>query len=260
MSALHHQKKRLLAARQQQHGGFALGMVAGLLIGLAMALGVALYITKAPIPFVNKVPQRTAEQDTAETERNRSWDPNAPLGSKNAPRPGAASTAGAPTPVPSAVPPAVPSVLPPGIATAPAVVQGAGPAVGSAAASSPSATNTAKPTRDPAAILAGGSPQANNLPTNSPAPGVVTSTAPALEAFVYFVQAGAYSRSEEAEQQRARLALMGQTAKITEREQAGRTMYRVRVGPFASRDPADALQSKLQEQSIESQIVRVERP
>jgi cell division protein FtsN len=267
MSALHHQTQgcrlspqsmaRQSMARQIQHGGFALGMVAGLLVGLALALGVALYITKAPIPFVNKVPQRTAEQDTAETERNRSWDPNAPLGGKNAPRPGAdgsgaGSTAGAPTPVPSATPSVTPSVLPPGIATAPAVVQGTGPA----AASPASAPTPAKPAKDPAAILAGGAAP----PTNSPAPAVVTSTAPALEAFVYFVQAGAYSRSEEAEQQRARLALMGQTAKITEREQAGRTMYRVRVGPFASRDPADALQSKLQEQSIESQIVRVERP
>ena len=58
-----------------QRGGFAMGLVAGLLIGLALALGVALYITKAPNPFVNKVPQRTAEQDSAETERNRNWDP-----------------------------------------------------------------------------------------------------------------------------------------------------------------------------------------
>ena len=52
----------------------------GLLVGLALALGVALYITKVPVPFINKVPQRTAEQDSAETERNRNWDPNAPLG------------------------------------------------------------------------------------------------------------------------------------------------------------------------------------
>ncbi|OYU93619.1 MAG: hypothetical protein CFE45_20665, partial [Burkholderiales bacterium PBB5] len=28
-----------------------------------VALGAALYITKAPVPFVNKVPQRSAEQD-----------------------------------------------------------------------------------------------------------------------------------------------------------------------------------------------------
>jgi cell division protein FtsN len=74
------------------------------------------------------------------------------------------------------------------------------------------------------------------------------------------VQAGAYTRSEEAEQQRAKLALLGQQAKITEREQAGRTMYRVRVGPFPRREDADNLQVKLQEQTIESQIVRVEKP
>ncbi|MBC7942248.1 MAG: hypothetical protein H7Z19_21260, partial [Chitinophagaceae bacterium] len=67
-------------------GNFALGLVVGLLVGLALALGVALYITKAPIPFVNKVPQRTAEQDSAEAERNRHWDPNAPLGGKAAAR------------------------------------------------------------------------------------------------------------------------------------------------------------------------------
>ena len=36
-----------------QRGGFAMGLVAGLLEGLALALGVALYITKAPLPFVN---------------------------------------------------------------------------------------------------------------------------------------------------------------------------------------------------------------
>jgi cell division protein FtsN len=256
MSALHFSARRHTRQhRQAQHGGFALGLVAGLLVGLALALGVALYITKAPVPFVNKVPQRTAEQDTAETERNRSWDPNAPLGGKSAPRAadgsGAGSTAGAPTPVPA--------TLPPPVATAPVmptVMPTATPAV------TPPATNTpaAKPAKDPASILAGGPTPPATPSTTSPPPVAATSTAPALEAFVYFVQAGAYSRSEEAEQQRARLALMGQAAKITEREQAGRTMYRVRVGPFASRDPADALQSKLQDQSIESQIVRVERP
>ena len=62
----------------QQRGGFALGLIVGLLVGLALAIGVALYVTKVPVPFVNKVPQRTAEQDSAEAERNRSWDPNAP--------------------------------------------------------------------------------------------------------------------------------------------------------------------------------------
>ncbi len=218
-----------------QGGGFVLGMVAGLLVGLALALAVALYITKAPVPFINKVPQRTAEHDRVEAERNKEWNPNAPLGSKSGPL-------GAPVPAPDAaasaagagvLPPAGnPSAAPPGAAPAPAA-------------------------KDPAAILAGSTVPATSPAASSAAP---RSTAAPLEAFVYFVQAGAYTRSDDAEQQRARLALMGMAARITEREQAGRTVYRVRVGPYPARGEADALQQKLQEQAIEAQIVRVERP
>ena len=41
-------------------------VVIGIVLGLAAALAVAVYVTKVPVPFVNKVPQRTAEQDAAE--------------------------------------------------------------------------------------------------------------------------------------------------------------------------------------------------
>ncbi len=221
-----------------QGGGFVLGMVAGLLAGLALALGVALYITKAPVPFINKVPQRTAEHDRVEAERNKQWNPNAPLGSKSGPL-------GA-LPEPEASAPGT-GVLPP--------VAGPAPAQPPVPSAQPSAQPSADPkARDPAAILAGSAV--------APAASAATprSTAAPLEAFIYFVQAGAYTRSDDAEQQRARLALMGMAAKITEREQAGRTVYRVRVGPYPARGEADALQQKLQEQAIEAQIVRVERP
>lgn len=200
-------------------GGFVLGLVAGLLIGLALALGVALYITKAPVPFVNKVPQRTAEQDSAEAQRNRNWDPNAALGGKAQPRPAAPAASG-----PAAAPTAAASA-PPAVAVAPAA---------------PSASRPAA--RDPAAILSG-----------APTPAL------AGESFIYFVQAGAYTRSEDAEQQRAKLALLGQSAKVTEREQAGRVVYRVRMGPYRTREDADALKTRLQESALETQIVRVEK-
>jgi cell division protein FtsN len=211
----------------KQRGGFAMGLVAGLLVGLALALGVALYITKAPVPFVNKVPQRTAEQDSAEAERNRNWDPNAALGGKGSPRAlGAASAAAAAAA--SATPvPAVAAVPPPGPASA--------------------AARPAAPSRDPAAILSGGAVPGDR------------STAQAPEPFVYFVQAGAYTRNEDAEQQRAKLAMAGLQAKITEREQAGRVVYRVRLGPFPVRNAADDLQQRLQADGIEAQIVRVEK-
>ncbi|MCW5634264.1 MAG: SPOR domain-containing protein [Rubrivivax sp.] len=208
-------------------GGFAVGVVVGLLGGLVLALSVALYIAKVPVPFVNKVPGRTAEQDNAEAERNRSWDPNAPLAGR-APRAGA-SAGGVVVPTPGSAP-----VIPP-----PAGAQGATAAAPGAAGGS---------ARDPAAILSG-----------APTPTPPRSTAAGGEPFVFFVQAGAYTRNDDAEQQRAKLALMGQTAQISEREQAGRTVYRVRVGPFRTRDDADALLVKLQAAGVDSQIVRVER-
>jgi DNA-directed RNA polymerase specialized sigma24 family protein len=62
-----------------------------------------------------------------------------------------------------------------------------------------------------------------------------------------------------AEQQKARLAMGGWAAKVTEREQAGRTVWRVRIGPYATRAEADAQQQKLVDQGIEAQIVRVEK-
>ena len=222
-----------------QRGGFAMGLVAGLLIGLALALGVALYITKAPMPFVNKVPQRTAEQDSAETERNRHWDPNAALSGKAGARAANAANAASAAIVANAAASAAVAAAPGGPAAT------AAPVVAAPATVKP-------PPKDPAAILSGEAPAAA-LPQSR-------STTTAAEPFVYFVQAGAFMRNEDAEQQRARLAMIGHGAKVTEREQAGRTVHRVRLGPYPTRTEADALQMKLQEQGIEAQIVRVEKP
>jgi cell division protein FtsN len=206
---------------KSQRGGFAMGLIVGLLIGLALALAVALYVTKVPVPFVNKVPQRTAEQDAAEVERNKNWDPNGPLAN----RPAARSASGA---VPALTPaPAVPAPVPAPVAVAPG-------------ASVPAA-------RDPAAILAGQTPAPRVLPT------------PAADPFLYFVQAGAFSQPDEAEQQRARLAMMGYEAKVTEREQGGKTMYRVRIGPFDRKGEADGAKDKLAGAGVESALVRVQK-
>src|SRR5436305_2437697 len=231
-----------------QRGGFVMGLIIGVMIGLAVALGVALYVTKVPVPFVNKVPQRTAEQDAAEAEKNRNWDPNSPLYGKNPARPN-----GSPPPPRGAVdptvnPPAV-GVLPPP-ATAPA--SGAVAAAPRPAASAPGP--------DPAAILghppAGATPAPTTATTAAATPG---STRGGSDPFSYFVQAGAFARPEDAEQQRARLAMLGFPAKVTERDQSGRTVYRVRVGPFDRKDEADTTKDKLENNGVESSLVRVQR-
>jgi cell division protein FtsN len=218
-----------------QRGGFALGLIVGLLVGLALAIGVALYVTKVPVPFVNKVPQRTAEQDAAETERNKHWDPNAPLATK----------------------PATP-IKPPGAAASAALPPGIAPA---AAPATTANTTAAPPKRDPAAILSGqpAAPATAAKPTPAPTATASKSTKPGADPFTYFVQAGAYGRPEDAEQQRARIGLMGMSAKVSEREQSGRTMYRVRLGPYERKEDADAIQERLSGSGVEAALVRVER-
>ncbi|MCX2864063.1 SPOR domain-containing protein [Paucibacter sp. PLA-PC-4] len=214
-------------AQRQQRGGFVLGLIVGLLLGLGIALGVALYITKVPIPFINKVPQRTADHDAQEAERNRNWDPNAAL----SPRPGAKAASGvlSPAPVP-ATPPA---------ATAPAP-----------------APAPASPTPITAAAPAASAKPITTSPATATAPAKAASAA---DAYLYFVQAGAYTRSDDAEQQRAKLAMQGFSAKVYEREQSGRVVFRVRIGPMDGRDEAEGLQRKVEAAGIEANLVRVQR-
>jgi len=220
---------------KKQRGGFVVGMIVGLMVGLAIALGVALYVTKVPVPFVNKVPQRTAEQDAAEAEKNKNWDPNSPLHGKNPARPGMV-----PPPPPHG---AASGVVQPPPAQAPVATLPPPP--------NPVATAPAAPKRDPADILADRAP--------APAPAAAPSTRPGPDPFSYFVQVGAFSRPEDAEQQRARLAMLGFAAKVTEREQAGRTVYRVRLGPYDRKEEADSAKDKLDGNGMESSLVRVQR-
>ena len=70
---------------------------------------------------------------------------------------------------------------------------------------------------------------------------------------------GAFRTPDDAEAQRARLSLMGVEARVTEREQAGRTVYRVRVGPFQNKDAADRVKDRLDGNGFDSALVRVQR-
>jgi cell division protein FtsN len=217
--------------RSAQHGGFLIGLVVGLLVGLAAALAVALYVTKAPNPFVNKVPARTSTQDAAEAEKNRNWDPNSALAGRN-PAPSASSASGV-----VGAEPVAPALRP--TLVAPAVIDPAAPAV------------SARPALGAASgAVARASPRAASQ--------AVASTL-AAGAFTYFVQAGAYSRSEDAEQQRAKLAMLGVESRLTEREQGGKMVYRVRVGPFERREDAENAKEKLGDSGVDSALVAVQK-
>ncbi len=73
------------------------------------------------------------------------------------------------------------------------------------------------------------------------------------------MQAGAFRTQPDADAQRAKLAMLGWEARVSEREQNGRTVFRVRVGPFGKRDDAEPLKEKLDGAGVESALVRVQR-
>jgi cell division protein FtsN len=208
-----------------QRGGTFLGFVVGVVVGLASALAVAVYVTKVPVPFVNKSQTRNADQNEAEAQKNKNWDPNAPLYGK---APAAAATPGAPQTA----------------ASAPSSGASAG-AVGAAGdnKTEPKPAVSADPLGDLAKAKSGQVPPA----------------APALEPYVYYVQLGAYSNAQDAEGQRAKLSLSGVEAKISEREQSGRTVYRVRVGPFDKKEDGERSKEKLAQAGLETALVRVQR-
>jgi cell division protein FtsN len=212
-------RQEIKAVKNSQRGSVILGIIIGVVLGLAAALAVAVYVTKVPVPFLNRGQGRTAEQDAAETRKNRDWDPNAPLYGKNPAKPL--------PPAPSVVAPAPPE------ATVPAP--------------DPSAT-AAKPGKAPSA-----DPLGDLATARSAAP--LTGADP----FIYFVQAGAFRTADDAEAQRAKLSLMGIEARVTEREQSGRQVFRVRVGPFDKKDDADRQKEKLEAGGVETALVRVQR-
>lgn len=222
---------------KQQLGGTFLGFIIGVVFGLAAALGVAVYVTKVPIPFVNKGQTRSADQDAAESKKNKDWDPNAPLYGKNPARPNVPASA----PASSAE-------------TAPAAATTPGPTAATPAPAIAGKVDTAKPEAkvDPKV-----STSADPLGDLAKAKAAATSTA--VEPFSYFVQVGAFRTPEDAEAQRAKLSISGFEAKVSEREQSGRAVFRVRVGPFDKREDADKAKEKLDGAGMDTALVRVQR-
>lgn len=240
---------------KQQAGGTLLGFIIGLLVGLGVALGVAVYVTKTPIPLVDKGVQRKPDQEAVEKERNKDWNPNAGLASKNVPtmpvdnaaQPDASgSTAAAPA---APVSTAVPVPVPPGADTGKPSVPATKPATKDV-----SSKDASKPaSKDPLGDLI------QSRADSGSAGAKASKTDGTDDPFIYFVQVGAYRTPEDAEAQRAKLAMLGLDAKVTERDQSGRTVYRVRLGPFNRKSDADKAQERLSNQGMDAALVRTQR-
>jgi cell division protein FtsN len=218
----------------QQRGGTLVGFIMGLVVGMTVALGVAVYVTKMPIPFMNKGLTRSAQQDAAEEKKNKDWDPNAPLYGKNPAKPVDKADTAPEAPKAEAKP------LEPKADTVVKVDPKSADPLGDLAKAKADLKSAELKTLD-------------SKPSDSKAAAVAP-----VDPFIYFVQAGAYRTPEEADAQRAKMGLLGLDAKVSERDQGGRTVYRVRVGPL-DKVEAERVRAKLEAAHLDSAMVRVQR-
>lgn len=218
----------------RQRGGTFLGIVLGLIVGLAVAVVVALYITKTPTPFVEKTPPRPADNSPAAQppDPNKSLQPRTPL-------PGAVP--GAVTPD-TASQPAVTSPLVPGTPVTPEATAPTTPPV------TTPATPPAKPS--PSDILNGKSTVPVAPPTTPPASATDNASTG------YYLQVGAFKSQTDAEQLRAKLALSGFEAKVTQRDANGLTLFRVRLGPYGKLDEMNHVRQRLQDGGYDTAVIR----
>ena len=289
-------RRPIRAMALRSRGGTFAGLLAGILIGLGTALSVAIFVTKAPVPFLNKTsraPERALDPKTPETAP----DPNKPLFSRNRADPSAPAAPGpsilfpgpdrnAPTSgerqasEPEVEAPASPSASSGTPARAPGGSTNSlqvPPTVLAPTAQAPSpSTNAPARALAPAQGVASSSPAVAAAPASvpaqaaAPAPGASGASSGAsggagggagvgsgASGEGYVLQAGAFRTVEDAEAMRGRLALLGFEARVIGSEVNGFAVQRVRIGPFARMDEMNRARTKLTESGVEVSVVRV---
>ena len=104
------------------------------------------------------------------------------------------------------------------------------------------ATSTAPGTPKPSAPVAGAAP------ARTPAPAAASMERSAAETTTgtpYVLQAGAFQASGDAEALKAKIALIGLNARVESARINGKTLYRVRMGPYATATELSAAKGKL---------------
>lgn len=216
----------------RQRGSTLTGIIIGLIIGLGIAVAVALVITKGQSPFTDRSNKMGRPADL---EPSQASDPNKPLyGNRDAAREAnrqIAERANRPEPAPAPAPAAAEADP---LGQAIAGMQG-----GAAAPAAPAAPAPAPATPAPAATAA------------APAAGG--------DGYIYYLQAGAFREMSDAENTRAKLALLGFEAAITDRSTDSGVLHRVRVGPYNGQEAVNKARAKLLDSGIDVAIVRNQR-
>ena len=207
----------------RQRGSTLTGIIIGLIIGLGIAVAVALMITKGASPFTDR---SNKAGRPADLDPSKATDPNKPLyGNRDAAREANRE-----------------------------LNERAKPAADAPAAPAPAPAAEADPL---GAAIAGMQAQRPAPPANTAAP-APSAPAPAAgaEGYIYYLQAGAFREMSDAENTRAKLALLGFEAAITDRTTDGGVLHRVRVGPYTQVEAVNKARAKLLDSGIDVAIVR----
>ncbi|ALN89426.1 SPOR domain-containing protein [Lysobacter gummosus] len=149
------------------------------------------------------------------------------------------------------------------------------PATAPATVSLPKPVDTIAPPAQPPAQVASATPPSSVTPkppavvaTQGPAPAAATTAsattanaaapAAANDNTRYLLQAGAFQASGQAEEMKAKIAMLGLGARVESAQISGKTVYRVRMGPYGTAgDLADA-KRKLADGGLPGMAIKVQ--
>ena len=97
----------------------------------------------------------------------------------------------------------------------------------------------------------------SNTKKNNPNTAIEPTKSVATDSARYMLQAGSFERNADAENLKARIALSGEPARVEEAEVNGKTMYRVRLGPYENTATVSAAQTALINQGIQSNRIKI---
>lgn len=223
-------KTRSTAPQKKASGGTLMGIVIGLILGLFIAVAVAFYLNKGTKPFADK----TGRGDKAVPGKGGgdNADPNKPLFGKDA-RSGDAGRAAAP-----------PSKEDEGRFSFYKIL--------------PGKEDGAEPKRASDGAKAGLPPSVSPAAKTADAPAKSGEPSAAGAKETFFLQAGAFGSPGDADNQKAKLALLGFEAKVESIDIEGKgTVHRVRIGPYAKLDDINRVRSTLTQNGVDASLIRL---
>ena len=186
------------ATRKRSAGGFLFGLFTGVVIGLAVSLGIAFYLNRSPVPFI------TAKAKPTEKDAGK-----------------APAIAGLPQ----------------------------------------SAATPDKPKFDFYKILPGAEEPVTERELRERLRASKSGSQQDLSKDVYFIQAGSFQNPADADNQKARLAILGFESSVEPANLPDKgTWYRVRMGPYQKLDEINRIRQSLAQNGIDASLVKIKEP